>query len=188
MKCASPIEAAKPEAHGNPGIRLPMGLLGFEQVKEFALIANPGEEPFQWFEAKNNPSLAFVVIEPFQVVLDYRADIPQTDVEFLGISSPGDAQSFHIVAVHGPTRATVNLNRPIPVPGFRKVIPRQSLYRAIPCVPMSYEKRMDRTGTRQCNACARQLPDTRDVVERVVPQRLGSRFLIETVGLPKNNT
>jgi flagellar assembly factor FliW len=115
MKCASPIEAAKPEAPVNQGIRLPMGLLGFEQVKEFALIANPGEEPFQWLEVKNNPSLAFVVIEPFRVVPDYRPDLPQTDVEFLGISSPGDAQLFNIVTVHGPTRATVNLKGPIVV-------------------------------------------------------------------------
>lgn len=99
-----------PASHG---IRLPMGLLGFEQVKEYSLITNPGEEPFQWLEVKNNPSLAFVVVEPFRVVPDYRPDLPQTDVDFLGITSPADVQLLNIVTVHGSTRATVNLKGPI---------------------------------------------------------------------------
>jgi flagellar assembly factor FliW len=115
MKCASPTETATPETPATRGIRLPTGLLGFEQIKEYALIANPGEEPFQWLEVKGNPSLAFVVVEPFRVVPDYRPDLPQTDVEFLGISSPDDVQLFNIVTVHGPSRATVNLKGPIVV-------------------------------------------------------------------------
>ncbi len=90
-----------------------MGILGFEQMKDYLLIANPDEEPFRWLQVKGNPSLAFVVIEPFLVAPDYRPDIPAVDVEFLGLSAPEEAALFNIVTVHGPDRATVNLKGPV---------------------------------------------------------------------------
>ena len=94
-------------------VRLPMGLLGFEQIKGYLLIANPGEAPFEWLQVKDNAALAFVVIDPFLVVADYQPDIPQADVEFLGLSDPHDAILFNIVTLHGPNRATVNLKGPV---------------------------------------------------------------------------
>jgi Uncharacterized protein conserved in bacteria len=96
-------------------LRLPMGILGFEQMKQYLLIANPEEEPFRWLQVKDNASLAFVVIDPFLVVPDYRPDIPQADVDFLGLSNPSEAALLNIVTLHGHNRATVNLKGPIVV-------------------------------------------------------------------------
>lgn len=94
-------------------VRVPMGILGFEQMKNYLLIANPEEEPFRWLQVKDNASLAFVVINPFLVVPDYHPDIPQADVEFLGLSSPDEAALLNIVTLHGSNRATVNLKGPV---------------------------------------------------------------------------
>jgi flagellar assembly factor FliW len=55
------------------------------------------------------------VIDPFLVLPTYLPDIPQADVEFLGLKEPADAQLLNIVTVHGPHRATVNLKGPIVV-------------------------------------------------------------------------
>jgi len=93
--------------------RLPMGLLGFERIKDYLLVANASEEPFQWLQVKDNAALAFVVIDPFLVLPDYQPDIPQADVEFLGLEDPHDALLFNIVTVASPTRATVNLKGPV---------------------------------------------------------------------------
>ncbi len=93
--------------------RLPMGLLGFERIKDYLLIANASEEPFQWLQVKDNAALAFVVIDPFLVLPDYQPDIPQADVEFLGLQDPHDAILFNIVTVQNPTHATVNLKGPV---------------------------------------------------------------------------
>ena len=90
-----------------------MGILGFEQMKEYLLIANPEEQPFRWLQVKDNPSLAFVVLDPFFVAPDYRPDIPDPDVEFLGIDSPEDVALFNIVTLHGPNSATINLKGPV---------------------------------------------------------------------------
>ena len=93
--------------------RLPMGLLGFERMKDYLLVANAAEEPFQWLQVKDNAALAFVVIDPFFALPDYQPDIPQADVEFLGLEDPHDALLFNIVTVYSPTRATVNLKGPV---------------------------------------------------------------------------
>jgi len=112
MKCMNPIEEelAPPVACD---VKLPMGLLGFEQMKEYLLVSNPVEEPFRWLRVKDNPALAFVVIEPFVAFPEYHPDIPQADVEFLGLASPEDASVYTIVTVHAGRRATINLKGPI---------------------------------------------------------------------------
>ena len=93
-------------------IKLPLGLLGFEQLKDYLLIVNPAEEPFRWLQVKDNQGLAFVVIDPFLVAPDYHPDIPEPDVEFLGIRTPDDAVLYNIVTIHGQ-HGTVNLKGPI---------------------------------------------------------------------------
>ncbi len=90
-----------------------MGVLGFEQMKSYLLIANPEEEPFRWLQVKDNASLAFIVINPFLVVPNYHPDLPQSDVEFLGLSRSEDAALLNIVTLHGSNRATVNLKGPV---------------------------------------------------------------------------
>lgn len=112
MKCVEMIEPETTAAATNR-IRLPMGLLGFEQVKDYVLLANPAEQPFAWLQVEANASLAFIVIDPFLVAPDYSPDIPQADADFLGLKESADAILFNIVTVHGPTQATVNLKGPI---------------------------------------------------------------------------
>jgi flagellar assembly factor FliW len=94
-------------------VRLPLGLLGFEQIKEFALLADPAEKPFAWLRVADNNSLAFVVIDPFVVLPEYKPDIPQADVDFLGIKEPTDALLLGIVTIHSHNHATMNLKGPV---------------------------------------------------------------------------
>jgi flagellar assembly factor FliW len=94
-------------------IRLPAGLLGFEQIKQYLLISDPVEEPFRWLRVKDNPALAFVVVEPFLAVPDYHPDIPEADVQFLGLTRPEDALLYSIVTLHPGQRATINLKGPV---------------------------------------------------------------------------
>ena len=112
MKCNC-IETEPAVAVAASNVRLPMGLLGFEKMKDYLLIANPAEEPFGWLQVKGDTSLAFVVLNPFLIVPDYHPDIPQADVDFLGLSDPDEAMLLNIVTVHQPGRATMNLKGPI---------------------------------------------------------------------------
>src|ERR1022692_341393 len=91
MNSVSTIESDIIAAPTVTEVRLPMGLLGFERIKEYLLISNPGEEPFEWLQVKDNAALAFVVIDPFIALPEYKPDIPQADVEFLDLENPQDA-------------------------------------------------------------------------------------------------
>jgi flagellar assembly factor FliW len=94
-------------------VRLPMGLLGFEKMKDYLLIANPAEEPFGRLQVKGDASISFVVLNPFLIVPDYHPDIPEADVEFLGLHDPQDAMVLNIVTIHKGDHATMNLKGPI---------------------------------------------------------------------------
>lgn len=106
-------EANMPQVAYACDVQIPAGLLGFEQIKNYLLIAHPAEEPFRRLRVKDNPALAFIVIEPGFVMPDYKPDIPQSDVDFLKLASPADALLYNIVTLHGPGSATVNLKGPI---------------------------------------------------------------------------
>jgi flagellar assembly factor FliW len=93
-------------------ISMPLGLLGFEQVKKYVLLITPEEEPFQWLQMLESQGQGFVVMNPSVAAPDYAPDIAQADIEFLGIQSPGDALVLNIVTVRNG-QATVNLKGPI---------------------------------------------------------------------------
>ncbi len=97
---------------GNPVI-LPAGILGFEHLRHCLLLSQPGEEPFLRLQAQEDPRITFLLIEPALVVRDYRPDIPEQDVNFLGLKSPEDTQLYNIVTVRGPDSSTVNLKGPL---------------------------------------------------------------------------
>ena len=113
MKSADTIETETAPAAGSNLVRLPLGLLGFEPIKNYALLANPAEKPFAWLKVADNKSLAFVVIDPFVILPDYKPEIPPPDVEFLGIKEAADALMLCIVTIHSHNRAPMNLKGPV---------------------------------------------------------------------------
>ena len=114
MKCAETIELeTAASALPTRPVRMPMGILGFEQIKDYVLVANPDEAPFAWLQVEDNTALAFVVIDPFVILPEYQPDLPPADVQFLGFKDADDALLLGIVTIQGNHRATVNLKGPL---------------------------------------------------------------------------
>jgi len=109
-------------------IQMPLGLLGFERIKKFVLLANPEEAPFMWLQMLDNANQGFVVVPPSSVLPNYAPDISSQDIEFLGIRAATDALVLNIVTVRGG-EATVNLKGPI-------VVNRNTLV-AKQCIPVN---------------------------------------------------
>ncbi len=110
------VELTEPktrQSEGRETIRLPFGLLGFEHVKEYVLLANPAEEPFMWFQMLDDTKRAFLVAPPSHLVADYQPDISDEEVDFLGLTDPSDAFLLNIVTLRGNGKATVNLKGPV---------------------------------------------------------------------------
>ena len=100
-------------AQAESTIRMPFGLMGFERVKEYLLLADPAEEPFLWLQVSNDANLAFLVVAPQPLLPSYKPEISPEDVAFLGLDSAADAAVLSIVTVRGPNHATLNLKGPI---------------------------------------------------------------------------
>ena len=107
------MEPQTQTARGQITAQLPFGLLGFEQVKRYILLANPQEDPFLWLQMLEGPKKAFLIVSPFLVMPEYQPDIPADDVEFLELTEPADALVFNICTLRGAGRATINLRGPL---------------------------------------------------------------------------
>ena len=113
MKCAATNEPTRLSVTPDHVIRMPVGLLGFEQIREYVLLADPAEEPFLWLQVLNDPKLAFLVVAPLPLIPAYRPELGPEDVRSLGLERAEDASVLSIVTVHGPDEATMNLKGPI---------------------------------------------------------------------------
>jgi flagellar assembly factor FliW len=107
------MEPEKKTVTGENLLRLPLGLLGFELVKNYALLSRPHEEPFYWLQMLEDAKHAFLIVSPFIAVPDYEPDISQQDVDFLGLTTPADSLVYNIVTLRGKGPATINLKGPI---------------------------------------------------------------------------
>ena len=105
---ASPETAVKPAV-----LTMPLGLLGFEEVKQYAILQNPDEQPFLWLQMSEAPKHAFLIVPPSAVVPDYRPELSDDDVTFLQLKSPEDAVIVNIVTLRSGASSTVNLKGPI---------------------------------------------------------------------------
>ena len=100
-------------AQAESTIRMPFGLMGFERVKEYLLLADPAEEPFLWLQVSNDANLAVLVVAPQPLLPAYKPEISPEDVAFLGLTNAADAALLSIVTLRGPNQATLNLKGPI---------------------------------------------------------------------------
>jgi flagellar assembly factor FliW len=103
----------KPANRSKNVVVLPYGLLGFERVKNYCLLAKPDQAPFLWFQMLQDPKHAFLVVPPGAAVPDYQPDLDDQDVEFLELDDPSDAFTLNIVTLRGAGQATINLKGPI---------------------------------------------------------------------------
>ncbi len=102
------------EARVESTISLPEGLVGFEGLKRFVLLEREGEQPFKWLQSLDEPSIAFVVIDPMTFKRDYLVPIEEGDAARLGIEHPDDAALLVIVTIPKEREGmTANLQGPL---------------------------------------------------------------------------
>ncbi len=113
MKCSEKTEFELLPVQPENVIEMPMGLLGFENIKKYVLLSNPDEAPFLWLQVLDDPKLAFLVLPPSELFPTYQPEIGPDDVKVLGLNGPEDALVLNIVTLRPGGRATVNLKGPI---------------------------------------------------------------------------
>jgi len=101
------------------------GVLGFEHLRRYLLLAHHEKTPFMWFQSIDDGAIAFVVINPQVVKLDYEPVIGDDDVELLEIASLEDITLMAIVTIRSnPVTVSANLRAPIVI-NSRKRLAKQ---------------------------------------------------------------
>lgn len=99
-------------------IHFPRGLPGFPDCTEFIVMDHDTETPLRWLQCVDRPEVAFLVVEPDQILLSYGLDIPPPVLAFLGwrqeSGSPNDVIVFVILTVDG-AHLSANLRAPVVV-------------------------------------------------------------------------
>lgn len=96
-------------------ITLSQGLLGFPEYHRYIIIEHKKDSPFLWFQCLDNPSLAFVIIDPRLFVADYQVSRLNGCLPELEAESLDDLQIFVIVTIPRgrPLEMTANLLGPL---------------------------------------------------------------------------
>ncbi len=89
-------------------------ILGFEHLSRFVLLIHNNNTPLWWLQSVEDPSIAFVVINPRIIRPDYNPAIFEEDLESVDIKNSNDIALLAIVTVRSqPFRVTANIRAPI---------------------------------------------------------------------------
>lgn len=93
------------------------GLIGFPESKRFVVVNARPDTPFRWLQSLDEPTLAFLVVEPAAYVPDYQPELSQGSFEQLGLSEDAPKIVFTTAAIPQgkPYEMTINLMAPIVV-------------------------------------------------------------------------
>lgn len=104
-------------------IAMPDGMAGFREQR--FILLNPDKGPFFWYQAVDNPNLAFVVVDPAPFAADYRVKLTREESEKLLLEPRDEAVVLTVVTMAAdPRQITINLQGPLVInPG--RMIARQ---------------------------------------------------------------
>ena len=97
-------------------IHFPMGIIGFENLKDFALIYDLDREEkskISWLQSMEEPLMVLPVINPIDIMEDYAPIIEDELTKIIG--NPADADILIFVTMSIPsdiTKMTANLKAP----------------------------------------------------------------------------
>jgi flagellar assembly factor FliW len=106
-------------------VDMPEGMLGFSEFTKFVLIQHNQGSPFLWYQALDEPNLAFVIVDPFTFFPEYEVMLSREDLEGLQAQELGNLAVFSVVVIpENPEDMTANLRGPIVI-NVEKKLARQ---------------------------------------------------------------
>lgn len=99
-------------------MNFPEGVLGFPDNKRYILLEHDANgSPFKWLQSLDNADLAFIVLDPYQIVSDYRFEIDVDTERVIGTDLPNCCALMAIATIphNAPLMMTANLKAPLVV-------------------------------------------------------------------------
>jgi len=91
------------------------GVLGFPLFKQYALINHGDGTAFKWLQSLDEPSFAFLLVDPFAFLSTYEFEISDRDATELKLAEDTPRVVYTIVTIPRgkPQEMTMNLAGPI---------------------------------------------------------------------------
>jgi flagellar assembly factor FliW len=90
------------------------GILGFPRLRRFLHLGPEDTRPLEFLVPLEEPRLAFPMLDPFLLALDYALELAGPDREWLGLEEGGAALVYCVTTLATrPQEATINLLAPI---------------------------------------------------------------------------
>ncbi|HDH06237.1 MAG TPA: flagellar assembly protein FliW [Nitrospirae bacterium] len=99
-------------------IHFPGGLMGFPDIKRFILM-DYKDTSLKWLQAVDDPDIAFIVTQPFELFPDYSLKIENSIRNFLEVEKEEDMVTLAILRVEGDS-VTANLQGPLVINSINK--------------------------------------------------------------------
>lgn len=89
-------------------------ILGFENLKSFCIVESEEMSPFMWLQSLEEPSVAFIVVNPRLFVPDYAIEVNRKEIADLEIQDIEAVETYVIVTVpENPREMSANLQGPV---------------------------------------------------------------------------
>ena len=122
------METIKTKAYGeirvdeDTAIRFKREILGFENFQTYYLIEMGDLPNFYWLQSKEEPDLAFIVVNPRLFKQDYGLNIDSIDLGLLEMEESDEIVDFAIVNIpEDVNKMTMNLLGPIVINAKKKI-------------------------------------------------------------------
>ncbi len=95
-------------------IKFPLGLPGFDDLREFIVLKILETRPIYWLQSIENKHISLPVIIPFEIFDDYSIEVKDEEMEDLDIENENDILVLNVVVIpDNITEMTVNMAAPI---------------------------------------------------------------------------
>lgn len=89
-------------------------IIGFQEFRRFILLPGPEDSAVQWLQSTESADLAFLLMDPSQVVADYKVKLGAHELSELAVSAIDELDIYTILVVdQDPAKIRTNLKAPI---------------------------------------------------------------------------
>lgn len=89
-------------------------IIGFREFRRFAVLPGPPDSAVVWLQSTESPELAFILMNPREVVPDYTVKLAEHELAELAVSTVDELDIYTIVVVpQDRSKVRTNLKAPI---------------------------------------------------------------------------
>ena len=89
-------------------------IIGFQEYRRFVLLPGPQDSAVNWLQSTESGDLAFLLMNPKDVVADYRVKIGQHELAELAVTSIEELDIYTILVVsEDVSKVRTNLKAPV---------------------------------------------------------------------------